>query len=224
MSGDLRRVQGDTVAVSHVFAETGDLKVGDTFVARLADKTRHTLRVGAIYTRAAGLGDVVLADAPAPTTAIFVTGSRTALDRYAKDRDGLEVLTRAEYRTRVHAIGQENSWGVWMIVGLAALFAALALINTARMATSERRVELATIRLLGGTRGQRLRTAILETIPTTLVALLAGAAVVAISVHGIPLGLTGIPLAIPATTLAAIAAGALALGLLTALATNLKRT
>ena len=222
-SGGLQAIHGDTVAVSHVFAETGDLKVGDTFAARLADTSRHTLRVGAIYTRAAGLGDVVLADAPAPTAAIFVAGSRTALDRYARSRRGLEVLTRADYRTRVHGIGSEQSWGVWMIVGLAALFAALALLNTARMATSERRAELATIRLLGGTRGQRLRTAILESIPTTLVALLAGAIVVAISVHGVPLGLTGIPLAVPTTILAAIAAGALALALVTAVATNLKR-
>ena len=50
----------------------GDLRVGDTFAARLADTTRHTLRVAAIYARAAGLGDVVLADAPAPIDAIFV--------------------------------------------------------------------------------------------------------------------------------------------------------
>jgi len=69
-----------------------------------------------------------------------------------------------------------------------------------------------------------LRTAVLETLPTTLVALSAGAAVVAVSVHGVPLGLTGVPLALPLTILAAVATGALALGLLAALSTNLKRT
>ena len=84
-----------------------------------------------------------------------------------------------------------------MIVGLAALFAALALINTAAMATAERRAELATIRLLGGTPGQAARMIALETLPTVAVALAAGAAVVAVSVHGVPRGLTGIPLAIP---------------------------
>ena len=124
----------------------------------------------------------------------------------------------------MHAAGNQQAWGVWMLVGLSAIFAALALLNTARMATAERRAELATIRLLGGTRGQALRTAALESLPTTLVALAAGAVVVAISVHGVPLGLTGVPLALPAAILAAIAAGALALGLLAALATNLKRT
>ena len=84
-----------------------------------------------------------------------------------------------------------------MIIGLATLFAALALINTAAMSTAERRAELATIRLLGGTPGQAARTIALELLPTVLVALAAGAVVVAISVHGIPDGLTGIPLAIP---------------------------
>ena len=205
-----------------MFAETGDLKVGDTFAARLADTTRHTLRVGAIYTRAAGLGDVVPGRRPRAHRRDLRRRLAPALDRYASPR-GLEVLTRAEYRTRVHGSGQEQSWGVWMIVGLAALFAALALLNTARMATAERRAELATIRLLGGTRGQRLRTAALEMHPDDARRPAAGAVVVAISVHGVPLGLTGIPLAVPATILAAIAAGALALGLLAALATNLKR-
>jgi putative ABC transport system permease protein len=221
-AGGLRDVRGDRVAVSHVFAQTGRLKVGDAFAARLADRTRHTLRVAAIYDRAAGLGDVVMEHAPAPASAIFVAGSRRALDRFAAERDGLEVLTRDEYKHAVHAQGQEQSWGVWMIIGLATVFAGLALVNTAAMATSERRAELATIRLLGGTPGQAARTIALELVPTVLVALAAGAVVVAISVHGIPMGLTGVPLSIPTTLLAAIAAGATALGLLTA-ATSLHR-
>jgi putative ABC transport system permease protein len=215
----LRDIRGDRVAVSHVFAQTGHLKIGDAFAARLADRTRHTLRVGAIYDRAAGLGDVVMEDAPAPASAIFVAGSRRALDRFAAERDGLQALTRDEYKQAVHAQRQEQSWGVWMIIGLATLFAGLALINTAAMATSERRGELATIRLLGGTPGQATRTVALELVPTVLVALAAGAAVVAISVHGLPAGLTGVPLSIPA----AIAAGATALAILTGLA-SLKRT
>jgi putative ABC transport system permease protein len=222
-AGGLRDIRGDRVAVSHVFAQTGHLKIGDAFAARLADRTRHTLRVGAIYDRAAGLGDVVMEDAPASASAIFVAGSRRALDRFAAERDGLQVLTRDEYKHAVHAHGQEQSWGVWMIIGLATLFAGLALINTAAMATSERRGELATIRLLGGTPGQATRTVALELVPTVLVALAAGAAVVAISVHGLPAGLTGVPLSIPAPLVAAIAAGATALAILTGLA-SLKRT
>jgi hypothetical protein len=126
-------------------------------------------------------------DAPAPASAIFVAGSRRALDRFAAERDGLQALTRDEYKQAVHAQGQEQSWGVWMIIG--------------------------------GTPGQAARTVALELVPTVLVALAAGAVVVAISVHGLPAGLTGVPLSIPA----AIAAGATALAILTGLA-SLKRT
>ena len=132
----------------------------------------------------------------------------------------MQVLTRDEYRETVRASANDQAWAVWMIIALAALFAGLALVNTAAMATAERREELATIRLLGGTRGQAARTVVLETIPVLLTALAAGAVVTAISVYGVPKGLTGVPLAVPVELLAAMAAGAAAVGLLAALVTT----
>ena len=53
-------MRGNGVAVSHVFADGGDLKVGDAFAVRIADTLPATLRVVAIYDPAAGLGDVLL--------------------------------------------------------------------------------------------------------------------------------------------------------------------
>ena len=192
-AGDLRAVHGDTVAVSHVFAETGHLQAR-RHVRRAAgrhDPPRRS-RVGAIYTRAAGLGDVVLADAPAPIDAIFVQRPRST--RHAAP--ALEVLTRAEYRTRVHAAGHETGVGR---------------LDDHRPRRAVRHARADQHRADGdrpsaapswprsacsaAPRGHVLRTAVLETLPTTLVALAAGAAVVAVSVHGVPLGLTGIPLA-----------------------------
>ena len=202
---DLARVRGADVAVSTVFAQQGDLRVGDTFGARMADTSHRTLRVTAIYDRAAGLGDVLVSDVPAPIAAIFTT----------EQRDG--ALTRDEYLAGLHSAENDDAWAVWMIIGLAALFTALALINTAAMATAERRGELATIRLLGGTTGHAIRMIVLEMVPTVLVALGAGAAVVAVSVYGIPHGLTGVPLALPVPLVAGITLGAAALGLLAAL-------
>ena len=111
--------------------------------------------MAAIYERAAGLGDVVTETATEPVNAVFVAGGRAALDRYASQRTGLEVLTRDEYRAGLRTAANEQAWAVWMIIGLATLFAALALVNTAAMTTSERRAELATIRLLGGTTRHR---------------------------------------------------------------------
>src|SRR3954447_5905131 len=79
--GSLANVHGDDVAVSRVFADAGDLSVGDTVPVRLADTTRRTLRIAAIYDRAAGLGDVLLDPAVArrhaavpADMALFVAG------------------------------------------------------------------------------------------------------------------------------------------------------
>src|SRR3954452_24904180 len=55
--GSLGRVRGDAVAVSRVFAAGGGLRVGDAVRVRMADTAPATLRVAAIYDRAAGLGD-----------------------------------------------------------------------------------------------------------------------------------------------------------------------
>ena len=74
----------------------------------------------------------------------------------------MQSLTRGQYLDTVHASNVDGAWGVWLIVGLAAAFAALALINTAAMTTTERRGELATIRLLGGTPGHATRMVMLE--------------------------------------------------------------
>ena len=69
----------------------------------------------------------------------------------------------------MRTLGQSGAWGVWVIIGLSIAFAALALVNTAAMATAERRGELATIRLLGGTGGQAIRMVALELAPIVVV-------------------------------------------------------
>ncbi len=208
-AGGLDRVRGDDVAVSRVFAGTLHLRVGQTFRAQMADTSHRTLRVAAIYERAAGLGDVIVSDPPAATAAIFTA------DR--PDVSGVKIQTRDEYLSGLRAAENDDAWAVWMVIGLAALFTALALINTAAMATAERRSELATIRLLGGTSGHAVRAIALELLPTILTALAVGGAIVAVSVNGVSKGLTGIPLDVPLTLVGAITAGAAGLGLLAAL-------
>jgi putative ABC transport system permease protein len=228
--GSLGKVHGDAVAVSRVFADGGDLRVGDTVAVRMADTTRATLRVAAIYDRAAGLGDVLLDPAVArrhaavpADTAVFVAGgtaARRSLSSYASEHPGVRPLNRSQYLDTVHASNVDGAWGVWLIVGLAAVFAALALINTAAMTTTERRDELATIRLLGGTAGHATRMVTLEMVPTVVAALGAGAAIVAIAVAGVPRGLTGLQLVVPPELAGGLAVGALVLGLLAAAVTT----
>jgi putative ABC transport system permease protein len=108
---------------------------------------------------------------------------------------------------------------VWLVVGLATAFAMLALVNTAAVTTTERRDELATIRLLGGTAGHATRMIVLEMVPTVVVALGAGAAIVAVAIAGVPRGLTGLPLSVPLDLTGGLMAGAALLGLLAAAVT-----
>ena len=216
VAGDLRAVRGDAIGVSRVVAHDGGLAVGDTISVRLADTAQRSLRVAAIYDRAAGLGDVVLDAAVArrhtvdPSAAtVFVAGAAAgrSLAAYAAGPGDVAVADRAGYLDTVHAANQEDAWGVWLIIALTALFAALALVNTTAMATGERGGELATIRLLGGTPGQVVRMLALEMAATIGVALAAGAAVVWVAVAGVPRGLTGIPLELPGGLAGGLVAG-----------------
>jgi putative ABC transport system permease protein len=227
--GSLADVHGDGVAVSRVFAADGALRVGDRVPVRMADTAPATLRVVAIYDRAAGLGDVILDPAVArrhaavsSDTALFVAGgprAAVAVSRYAARHPGVRALERHDYLGTVHASNVDGSWGVWLIVGLATAFAVLALVNTAAMTTTERRGELATIRLLGGTAGHAIRMVVLEMLPTVLAALGAGAAIVAVAVAGVPRGPTGLPLSVPLDLTGGLTAGAALLGLLAAAVT-----
>ena len=131
----------------------------------------------------------------------------------------MAAMTRAGYLGGLKASEEEQAWAVWMIIALAAVFAALALVNTAAMATAERRGELATIRLLGGTAGHVIRTVALEMAPTVLAALAAGGAIVAVAVAGVPRGVTGMPVAVPVALTAGLLGGAIVLGLLAGVVT-----
>ena len=209
-SGDVGAVRGRAVAVSAVVAREGHVGVGDTLRVRLADTTAATLRIAAVYERSAGLGDVVFdpafarRHAPGLTpSAVFISGGPPARG----------ALTRPQYLATLHASNNDDAWGVWLVVGLSVLFAALALINTAAMATSERRADFATIRLLGGTSGHVTRMLALELVPTLLVALLAGTVIAGAAMVGVPDGVRGIPIVVPAVLAGGLCVGAAALAL-----------
>ena len=219
-AGSLGDVGGRAVAISSVVAAEGGLRVGDPLRARMADTRAETLRVAAVYDRAPGLGHVVLdhelARRHAVTgvdEAVFVAGGSRSVAAYAEAHPGVAALTRDEYLDTLHAANNDQAWGIWMIVGLSVAFAALALLNTAAMATGERRAELATLRLLGGTPWQATRMIVLELAPVMLVALVAGATAAAVSVVGVPDGVRGIPLVIPVAVTGGLLAGTALLGL-----------
>ena len=90
---------------------TAASSVGDAVAVRMADTAPRTLRVAAIYDRAAGLGDVVMDAAVArrhtrrpSAAAVFVAGGPAAgrsLAAYAAAHAGVAVADRAGYLATV---------------------------------------------------------------------------------------------------------------------------
>lgn len=225
-SGSLASLTGQTIAVSSTLARNTGLKVGAVLNARLADLTPARLRVGAIYQRALGLGDVLL---PLPLaephaavdldSAVLVSGPpavRTALNRLARSVPNATVLTRAQYLRAVGAAARASQWPTWLLIGLIVAFAAVALLNTALMATAGRQPELALVRLIGGTRRQARRMIAWEALVTVLAGLAVGAFVARIAVRTPP-GQPGWHIVIPPVLAGGILAAAALLGLAGAL-------
>jgi putative ABC transport system permease protein len=226
-SGSLASLTGRTIAVSSTLASNTGLKVGAILNARLADLTRARLRVGAIYQRALGLGDILL---PLPlaerhaaldlASAVFVSGPpaiRTALNRLARSVPNAAVLTRAQYLQTIRAASQASQWPIWLLIGLISAFAAVALLNTALMATADRQPELALVRLIGGTRRQARRMIAWEALVTVLAGLAVGALIARIAVRTPP-GQPGWHVVVPPVLAGGILAAAAVLGLAGSLA------
>jgi putative ABC transport system permease protein len=225
-AGSLTSLTGGAVAVSSSLARNADIRVGAILNARLADLTRTRLRVGAIYQRALGLGDILLprplAEAHAAVdldSVVFVSGPpaiRTALAGLPRSVPAAMVLTRAQYLQTVHAAAQARSWPAWLLIALIIGFAALALLNTVLMATAGRQAELTLVRLIGATRRQARQIIAWEALVTTLAGLTVGALIARVAVRTPP-GEPGWHIAIPGLLSGRILAGAALLGLAGAL-------
>ena len=212
-AGDLRTSAATRVAVSHVFAETGDLK-----------RRRHVHRAPGRHDpphaarrrdlqRAAGLGDVVTgATPPAPIAAIFVAAADAPRPRRAATASRCSPATSTA--RRVHAAGQR---------------AGLGRLDDHRPGRAVRGARADQHRGDGDRRAPRragddpparrharpgrcARSCSRRSRPSSSRSPRARP-IVAISVHGVPLGLTGVPLAIPRRRCSPrVTAGAAALG------------
>ena len=219
--GSLGDVGGDAVAISDLVAQrNGGVRVGDVLRARLADTTPMRLRVAAIYTHSFGLGDVVLDHAVAARhaavrsdDAVFVDGDAGAVAPLVAANPGVHALDRAAYLSRLHAGVEDDAWITWIVVGLAALYAAIAVVNTIVMAVSERRRDLALVRLVGATPRQALAMVRNEAIATTVVAVGGGVAIAAVAGLGIARAYPDGHLAVVPSIAAVIVGGALLLGI-----------
>ncbi|GAB3582407.1 hypothetical protein GCM10027445_55680 [Amycolatopsis endophytica] len=185
-SGSLADLTGATIAVGPGFRP-----VGSTVTARIGDRELD-LRIVAVLPETLGGGaefllprDIVPAGllASAPTESIVRLGP--GAEPAALAAHG-EVTTVDEWLDRAGAEQQETSTGIMtVIMGLAGLYALIAVINAVVIAATDRRREFAVARVTGLTRGQVVRSAVLESGAVTAIGLVLGGLAASVTLIGI---------------------------------------
>ena len=166
IAGSLADLHGNTIALGRRRAESAHAEIGDRVAVTLGDGARTHATVVAIYTRALGFGDALLAPELAAGhrtdqllgTILVKTGDPagvarrlgTLADRYP----GLRVSDRASLATATDADREANRWLGPLFVTIIFGFTSIAVVNTLTMIALQRKRELGLLRLVGGTRRQ----------------------------------------------------------------------
>ncbi|MEV0089976.1 FtsX-like permease family protein [Streptomyces sp. NPDC050738] len=183
--------------------------VGERVKVWLADGRAVTLRIAGV--QPIGTGDngayVTPANAgSAPVDRIEVTlrpgADGAAVAQALRAGTGGEVRTTAEWLSATHPrTNAQTRLGLWMVLGIALLYTAMALANTLVMATSARREELRSLHLAGATRAQILRTVTGEGLVAVGIGAALGTAVTALNLAGATAALARLsaptPVAVP---------------------------
>ena len=194
-AGSVDDLAPDEVALSEYAADSMGAKLGGRVDLRLGDGTHHSARVGAVYDRSLGFGDVVLpwegvaahvGDCTVSTVLVSDGGSPGQLggllDAVRVQHPGVEVGGGEIIAAAADANAETQAWVNYALLGMVILFAAFALLNTLMLCVAGRVRELGLLRLVGGTRRQVLGMMRLEVVLTLLIGCALGAAVAAVTV------------------------------------------
>jgi putative ABC transport system permease protein len=185
--GDLGRLGRDGVAVTETYATDSGVGLGDRLRIRRAGGVVKP-RVVAVVPEAPDLYAEVLV-----TRELLGSATRTAVPDvvFVVPREGTDVAalvagTPAQVRPAGEWLDEvdrdtraANEIGLWVLLGPAAVYAGIAIVNAVLMGSTQRRRQLRTVALLGATQAQRRRTALWEAGLVGVAALLTGAAVTA---------------------------------------------
>jgi putative ABC transport system permease protein len=165
-AGSLAALHGDTIALGRRRADAAHAQIGNRVALMLGDGTRTHATVVAIYTRALGFGDALVAPelaaghqtTPLLGTILVHTGDPAAVARRLRELapryPGLRVTDRASVATVTDADRETNRWLGPLFVVLIFAFSSIAVVNTLTMIGLQRGRELGLLRLVGGTPGQ----------------------------------------------------------------------
>lgn len=173
--GDLTMLHGPTAAVSETWVSDSGTGLGGHLEAWIGGH-RVDLHIVAIVPDAPDLyGEVLLpADLVAdeldgsPATKLFIVlepGAEVAAVRASLDHTltgtGSEVLTADEWiDAATDQVRQSNNFGLMIVLGPAAFYAAIAVVNATLIGATQRRRPQEVLSLLGATRDQLRRTAL----------------------------------------------------------------
>ncbi|HEY8985231.1 MAG TPA: FtsX-like permease family protein [Streptomyces sp.] len=147
-------------------------RVGDKVRVWLADGTPRTLRIAAVVAAGTGADGAYVTPANAPGSTVDrvavrvrAGADRTAVEAALRAADGVRTLTKDQWVASTRpASNHAARVGVFLVLGIALLYTAVALVNTLLMAASDRGRELASLRLTGATRAQLLCLIALESL------------------------------------------------------------
>jgi putative ABC transport system permease protein len=196
-AGDLSALTGPAIAATQNTADGKTFTPGQPVTVDLGDGPR-TLRLVAIMPERLSTGgqylvprDLVpadlLADAPAHVVVRVAAGAEPDTVATAIRAAGIgDVTTVAAWAAAQTAEQQRtNNATLAVLMGLAGLYAVIAVVNAVVMAGADRGREFAVLRLTGFARGQVVRAALVESAAVTMIGLLLGGFVVAGTFTGI---------------------------------------
>jgi putative ABC transport system permease protein len=201
--GSLAALHGDAIALGRRRADAAHAKVGDRVAVMLGDGTRTHATVVAIYTRALGFGDALIAPelagghqtSPLLGTILVQTGAPAAvagrLRALASRYPGLRVSDRASLASASDADREANRWLGPLFVAIIFAFTSIAVVNTLTMIGLQRGRELGLLRLVGGTPRQVRSMARWEAALIVTIGLGVGLAIAAAALLPLSHALTG---------------------------------
>jgi putative ABC transport system permease protein len=199
-AGSLAELRGSVVAVSNAHAATYGWRLGERIDSRLADGTPVRLRVVAILEDALGTPEVLLPlDLALPHQNPALVDSVLVAVRDGNDPAQVAAAVRAELAGSGATVTTSGAWlaasaaqaqranrfAIVVLLGMSTAYTMIAIANTMVMAASQRRRELAVLRLGGVTTAQVLRALTWETVMVLAVGVGFGAVAAAASVLGI---------------------------------------
>ncbi|HEY1179074.1 MAG TPA: FtsX-like permease family protein, partial [Phytomonospora sp.] len=198
VDGSMAALTGDTVAVGSTFSMWQGLDPGDTTELILADGTRATVTVAAVYDRELGYGDIVLSpDVAYPTSSLYASVLVGGAGEQAV-RDALAGVPGAVVDAGPREAASEVTPQMWLnfvVVGGLLGYVLLGVVNSLVAATSRRGGEFDALRFAGATPGQMRAMIRREGLWYGLGACAAGLALSAPPLLFLGIGLLGSPIA-----------------------------